>query len=111
MTTTEQIPKTYEEAVKTLARWQGEGGEPDLKIYVFPDPEKKVVRLLDVSDGFADRGGIPIYKMGASEELPFRSAIALAVPRYFEKLLSGEKLLPPEWDVSLCTQVWPDEGA
>ena len=109
MATTEQVPATYEQAVRTLARWQGESGESDLEIYSFPDPEKQVVRLLHVSDAFSDRGGVHIYKMGKSEEFPFKSAIALSVPKYWSSIQDGDPLLPKEWNPGTFERVWPDE--
>jgi hypothetical protein len=111
MTTMEQIPTTYDQAIRVLAQWQGESGEADLKIFAFPDTEGRVVRLAHVSEGIADRGGIRIFKMGMSKEFPFTSVIALTVPKYWDQIIHGEPLLPPDWDIATRRQVWPDERA
>jgi hypothetical protein len=109
--TTEQIPKTYDEAAQTLARWQGESGESDLQIFSFPDPEQKVVRLLHVSEMFADTDGVYAIKMGKSQEFPFKSSVALTMPKYWARIKAGELLLPEGWDATTARKVWPDEGA
>jgi hypothetical protein len=43
-------------------------------------------------------GGLQVYKMGRSEEFPFRSAVAMVLPKYWELIQSGVVLLPPGWD-------------
>jgi hypothetical protein len=109
--TSDTIPKSYEDAICLLARWNGEGGAADLRIYAFPDPTEQVVRLIHVSDEFVDVGGVRIYKMGRSEEFPYRSAVALALPKYWERIQSGEQLLPTDWDITSIRKVWPNDRA
>ena len=112
MVTIEQkIPRTYDEAVGVLARWHGEGGAPDLRIFAFPDPDQQVVQLLHVSESFPDPGSVRVYRLGRSEEFPFKSAVALALPKYWERIEAGAELLPPGWDHRTAKRVWPDERA
>ena len=111
MATTEQVPKTYQEAMRVLARWQGESGPADLEIFAFPDPQKQVVRLMHVSKTFPDLGGVRVYRMGRSAEFPFRSEMAQVLPKYRDKIKtkSGERLLPPEWRPGTEQRVWPHD--
>ena len=111
MTITEQIPKEYDEAVHVLARWHGEGGAQDLIVFAFPDPDEQVVRLLHVSATFPDVGGVRVYKLGRSEEFPFKSAIAFALPKYWDRIRLGVNLLPPGWDHKAAERVWPNDRA
>lgn len=107
MQTTDEIPQTYEEAERLLARWHGEGGPADLIIFSFPDPNGDTVRLLDVSDDFMPEGIIRPMTFGRSAELPFKSSTALATPDEWELVLVGKLPLPPGWDLSARRQVWP----
>jgi hypothetical protein len=107
MQTTDEVPQTYEEAERLLARWQGEGGPADLVAYASPDPTGETVRLLYVSDDFAPEGVIRQMTFGRSTELPFKSSTALATPSEWELVLSGKLSLPLGWDVAARRQVWP----
>jgi hypothetical protein len=80
MTETEQIPQTYADAVKTLARWHGEGGPADLRVFSFPDPTEQFVRLVEVSEEFMPTGTIRPLTLRASNLFPFKSSVALASP-------------------------------
>ena len=112
MVTIEQkIPRTYDEAVGVLARWHGEGGAPDLRIFAFPDPDQQVVQLLHVSESFPDPGSVRVYRLGRSEEFPFKSAVALTIPIYWERIEAGADLLPSGWDPKTAKRVWPDDRA
>ena len=111
MAATKQVPKTYQQATRVLARWQGESGPPDLEIFAFPDSQKQVVRLMHVSKTFPDLGGVRVYRMGRSAEFPFRSEIAQVLPKYRDKIKakSGEKLLPSDWESGTEERVWPHD--
>ena len=111
MTSIEEIPKTYDQAVRVLAHWHGEGGATDLRVFAFRDPDQKIVRLLHVSATFPDSGGVQVYKLGRSDEFPFKSAVALALPKYWDSIKTGANLLPPDWDPNAAERVWPDDRA
>jgi len=107
MQTTDEIPRTYEEAERLLARWQGEGGPSDLVAFAFPDPTGETVRLLYVSDEFAEAGAIRAMTFGRSPEVPFRSSTALATQHEWQEVQAGRLTLPPGWQLAQKRQVWP----
>lgn len=109
MSQVEHIPKTYEEAVVTLAQWGGEAGPDDLRTFAAENVGDEVVRIIHVSADFPNTVKIPVFTFGASEEFPFRSVVALARPEDWEEIRSGtgEKLLPPDWKLSHPRQLWP----
>jgi hypothetical protein len=109
MAVIQDIPKTYAEAVQTLANWQAEAGADDLRIFVAGDLGDNVVRLIDVSDDLPDIGDIPVYRMGSSSEFPFRSAVALARPEQWKIIQSGADglALPADFKITDARQVWP----
>ena len=49
------VPKTYESAVRVLAAAHA-AGEVSVEIFHLPDPQQRVVRLIEVSDAFPDGG-------------------------------------------------------
>jgi hypothetical protein len=107
MQTTDEIPRTYEEAERLLARWQGEGGPADLLAFAFSDPADETVRLLYVSEEFPESGAIYAMTFGRSPEIPFRSSTASATPQEWEQVQAGELLLPQGWELARKRQVWP----
>lgn len=109
MSQVEHIPKTYEEAVMTLARWGGEAGADDLRIFAAEEMGDNVVRLIHVTEQFPDSEEVSVYTFGASEEFPFQSALALATPEQWEAIRSlGERRgLPSVWRTANAHQVWP----
>jgi hypothetical protein len=80
MQTTDEIPRTYEEAERLLARWQGEGGPADLLAFAFSDPADETVRLLYVSEEFPESGAIYAMTFGRSPEIPFRKCGSKSKP-------------------------------
>lgn len=109
MAEVETIPKTYAEAVDTLARWNGEAGADDLLVFAAEDVGDNLGRLIHVSGQFPNLGGVSIYRFGASAEFPFRSAVALAQPEQWAKIKSGsgDLRLPDDWKIAKARQVWP----
>jgi len=105
----EVIPKTYADAVRALARWHSEAGADDLTIFTAEDLGDNVVRLIDVSEDLPDLGDVPVYRMGASDEFPFRTAVALARPEQWNKIKSGQTdlVLPADFKIARAQQVWP----
>jgi hypothetical protein len=103
------IPKTYDEAVRALALWQSDAGGDDLRVFTAEDIGDNVVRLIDVSEDFPDVGNVPVYRMGASDEFPFRTAVALARPDQWNKIKSGQGdvVLPADFKIAQAQQVWP----
>jgi len=104
---TEEIPKTYAEAVSMLTRWHAESGPTDLQIYWFPDPDKQVVQLVEVSGDFQATGQVSPFVLGRSNEFPFTTAVALVTPEEWEAMESGRMPLPDRWLRDSLKQVWP----
>ncbi|MCC2669543.1 MAG: hypothetical protein K0Q72_2014 [Armatimonadetes bacterium] len=111
MMPTEIVPTTYEEAVRLLSTWHAELDRADLQIFSFPDPEARVVRLLEVSSDFAESDQLRPLSFGASKEFPFRSSVALATPAEWQEVLAGKRSLPAEWSLAERRLVWPDGKA
>jgi hypothetical protein len=105
----EEIPKTYEEAIRSLAESHGEAGPDDLVIFAAENPDDNVVRLISVSEDFPDLGEIGVYRFGASEQFPFQTADVLLRPEQWAKIRSGtgHLRLPAEWHIASARQVWP----
>ena len=99
-----QIPATYEDAARTLAEWQSDGGPRDLRIALFPDPDRKVVRLIEISNEFSQIPEVRPLTFGASRELPFTSSVALLAPKVWRSVLKGMIPLPSGWQ--LDSVVW-----
>lgn len=93
-----------------LSQWQGESGEADLRIFSFDDPDEQVVRLILVSGSFPDLGAVRIYTLGKSDLFPFRSSIATATPRQWDKIQSGADLIPRDWRAIEPRKTWPADG-
>ncbi len=104
----EEIPKTYEHAVRVLAAAPAIG--PDrVDIYVVPDSQQKSVRLIEVSATFPEGAVerrvppnrteviVPVFPMGPSKDYPFRSEIAQVTPSEWKELQAGTLRLNREW--------------
>jgi hypothetical protein len=114
------VPKTYEDAVRVLAAAHASG--PDqVEIYQLPDPQQRVVRLIEVSGAFpeggverpAPTGGmervVPVFPMGPAKDFPFRSEIVQVTPNEWEELRQGNLKLNRNWgDLKLAQKV--DDG-
>ena len=107
MADVDSIPKTYREAVLTLAEWHGADQQEPVEIYTFPDPDEQTVRLIEVSDGNPRIGKVMPVEIGRSNEFPFRSATALLTPDEWQAVTRGEITLPSGWDLDGAERVWP----
>ena len=106
----EAVPRSYEEAVRLLAAWH-DTGAADVEFYEIPDPEEKVVRLIEVGDEFPEGGVervtptgtwepvVPVYSFGPSADFPFRSAIVQLRPADWRDVLTGRLPLSKPWDL------------
>ena len=103
------IPKSYQEAVRTLAEWHAEEQDYQVEIYHFPDPNKEVVQLVEVSAVFPQTDNVAPARIGPSSEFPFRSAVALVSPSEWDLVKKGQLALPKGWDLNSMIRVWPDE--
>jgi hypothetical protein len=113
MSQIDEIPKSYEDAVRLLGQWGGEAGADDLRIFAAEDVGDEMVRLIHVTDQFPDSVRVSVYTFGASEEFPFRSALALASPDQWEVMRArgGYPGLPSEWKITNARQVWPPQDS
>ena len=107
MATLDDIPKTYDAAVRTLAEWHSGSDLPDLEVYSFDDPQGNVVRLLEVSSQFPATGKVVAYPFGRSETFPFKSAVAQISPQEWDRVKQGQLPLPAGWDLSTAQKVRP----
>jgi hypothetical protein len=108
MSKAEDVPTTYEEAVETLARWHGEGDALGLEAYSFADPERRVVRLLEISDAFVSVGEAWPVTFGESPEFDFKTSVVLVSREDYEALRTGRIALPEGWGrLEDGVRVWP----
>ncbi|HWE04279.1 MAG TPA: hypothetical protein VG326_17875 [Tepidisphaeraceae bacterium] len=101
-------PQTYESAVRVLAIAHA-SSEISVRIYYVSDPDKRVVRLIEVSEAFpegaverpAPAGGIerviPIFPLGPAKDFPFRSEVAQITGGEWEQLRQGKLKLNRDW--------------
>jgi len=102
------VPKNYEEAVRVLAAAHAAG--PDqVDIYFLPDPQQRVVRLIEVSEAFPEGGVerpappngservVPVFPMGPARDFPFGSEIVQITPAEWEELRRGRLKLNRDW--------------
>lgn len=104
----DEIPKTYDDAVKTLVGWHAEGQDDLDAIYLFPDSSGQVVRLVEVCRSFAETGDVAPVSFGASAEFPFKSSVALVTPAQWKDIQSGALSPPQGWEWGKQKQVWPE---
>jgi len=113
----DEIPKTYESAVRGLTAAHAAGPD-EVEIFSVPDPERKVVRLIEVSDAFppggveryVPSGGteyiVPVFPMGATNDFPFRPEVVLVTPAEWDQIRQGTLKLNRDWgDLKLAQQV------
>jgi hypothetical protein len=103
------VPKTYEQAVEVLAAAHAAG--PDqVEIYCVPDPQRRVIRLLEVSEAFPEGAVdrpvplpqgmervVPVFPMGPAKDFPFRSEIVQVTPAEWDQLRQGKLKLNRDW--------------
>lgn len=103
----QEVPRTYDEAVAMLARWHGESGPADVKVYLFPDPTGEAVQLAEVSEEFQATGRVAPFTLGRSATFPFVSSVALLTPVEWNAVINRHLPLPSNWDLPAHKQVWP----
>ncbi len=104
------VPRTYEEAVQALAA--AHSAQMDaVEIYYIPDLQKKVVRLIEVSDAFPEGAVhsaassreteriVPVFPMGPARDFPFRSEVAQVKRSEWEELQLETLKLNRDWDL------------
>jgi hypothetical protein len=112
----ETVPKTYDDAVQVLAAAHSVGDDL-VEIYLVPDPQKQVVRLIEVSDAFPEGGVerpapphgmervVPVFPMGPAKDFPFRSEVAQVTPAEWAKLQDKTLKLNRDWDLKQARKV------
>ena len=112
----EAVPKTYDDAIQVLAAAHSAGDDP-MEIYLVPDPQKQVVRLVEVSDAFPEGGVerpvpphgieriVPVFPMGPAKDFPFRSEVAQVTRAEWTKLQQKTLKLNRDWDLEQAQKV------
>ena len=102
------VPRTYQEAVRVLAAAHAAGAD-QVDIYALPDPQQRVVRLIEVSAAFPEGGVerpapqngsqriVPVFPMGPASDFPFRSEVVQITPAEWEELRQGRLKLNRDW--------------
>src|SRR5438270_13825184 len=107
MATVDQIPKTYEEAVRTLVGWHADDHAiEDLEIYSFDDPRKMHVRLLEISNWFPQTERPYPFTFGESDLFPFKSTVIQIPPAQWAEVKEGKFALPTGWNLDARRKVW-----
>ena len=104
------VPHTYDAAVQLLAQWHGEEADPPVTIYSYDDPEERVVRLLEVSEGFPASGEAWAVGFGPSTEFGYYSEVILLTPDEYQATLDQGLPLPEKWRGPVSRKVWPRES-
>lgn len=105
----DEAPKTYEDAVQTLARWHGEGPFDDIVIYAVDGLETNgdsTVRLIEVSAAFGRTNELHPVVFGRSAYMPFKTAVLLVTPDEFERIQRRDMELPEGFRGPM-RRVWP----
>ena len=104
------VGDTYDEAVRKLAAWHAEGVTPSVTVYAIPDPERREVRLIEVSDAFPETGIPAPVTIGPTPDFPYTSGTLSVTPTELHLIRSGELALPEGWDFTSGKKVWPSDG-
>ena len=84
-------------------------GPDQVDIYWLPDPQRRVVRLIEVSEAFPEGGVdrsvppkglervVPVFAMGPAKDFPFRSEIVQITPAEWDQLRQGKLKLNLDW--------------
>jgi hypothetical protein len=111
------VPRTYEAAVRTLADAHA-AGDPGMDIYAVPDPQQRVVRLIEVSDAFPEGGVdrpvppdgveriVPVFPMGPARDFPFRSEVVQVTRAEWDQIRQQQLQLNRDWgDLGLAARI------
>ncbi len=101
------IPTSYQDAVQRLAEWHAEEMGGAAQIYLFEDPESKVVRLLEVTDQTPPSGSVDAYSFRPTANFPFQSQIAQITPEEWREVDAGRIPLPDGWLPNHRRQLYP----
>ena len=116
LTAAPAAPRTYDAAVRALAQAHA-AGDDEIVIYSLPDPDAKVVRLVEVSGAFPEAGVdrpvppngvervVPVFPMGPADDFPFRSEVAQVTRDEWDRLRRGDLRLTRDWDLSQAREV------
>lgn len=104
----------YDAAVNRLADEYAEVHNElgDLEIFALPDPKKKTVQIIEVSDSFPEMtkgsGMWPIH-FKAIGTFRFPTAQLIATRSEWKKIKNGKLKILADWDVKALKKVWPRE--
>jgi len=101
---------TYDEAVRTLARWHRESELPPDKIILFRDADEQIVRLVDVAEDTPETWEFYPIQFGRFADMPYVHAVAQVTSAEWEAIQRGEIELPDGWDLDRAELV-PEEVA
>jgi hypothetical protein len=122
-TETYDIPETYEEAVRLLAEAHVEGEEESIRVFLIPDEDEKIVRIIEVSDIFPEAAVqrpvpgvpddapeqleriVPVFPMGPSRDYPYRSEVAMVTEQEWQQLHEHSLKLNRDWDLEQAQEV------
>ncbi|MBY0313135.1 MAG: hypothetical protein K2W85_13780 [Phycisphaerales bacterium] len=99
-------PKSYVDAVRELTVAHGEALQPGDRIFIFDDPAKREVRLLEVTSDTVPTGVMPVA-FRPQPEFPFRSVIVQITPQEWQSIEQGRLALPEGWDLASKRTAWP----
>jgi len=101
----------YDKAVRKLAAWHARGARPRVTVYAVPDPQRREVRLIEVSNAFPDTAPPEPVIIGPTRDFPYASGTLSVTTAAFRLIKAGRLPLPRDWDFASCKKVWPsDQG-
>jgi hypothetical protein len=103
----------YCDAVKQLVKWHRESPQPPEKIILFPDPEEKEIRLIEVTDLLPKTSESQVYpiKFGPTTELPYDTIVAQVTPSEWQDICHGLLALPEGWDLRTSREIMAEVEA
>jgi hypothetical protein len=93
------IPQEYEEAARYLAEDHARSETTISDIWFFPDPERKVIRLVEVAEATMPvlNGDVQPVRFFASQDFPYLAEVALLSAEEWARVERGDLRLPSGW--------------
>ena len=99
----------YEAAVRRLAAWHAQGAKPRVTVYAVPDPQRREVRLIEVSKAFPEATVLEPVVIGPTPDFPYTSGTLAVTPGQLRLIRTGQIPLPHGWDFASRKKVWPSD--
>ena len=93
------VHEDYEQQARILAAAHRRVDPSTLEIHLSPDPQRSVIRLLEVSRSVPNTGETFPFQYAPAGDIRYRSAVILLSQDDWEQVKSGQLLLPEGWSI------------